>query len=90
MDHELVLLRLKNHKTYNIKFFNSFIGALIVLTAMDVYLFTRGAPLSYVHLVLLLGLYTWKTKYLTMQNKAIEQVESFIENCVGNNLDRAA
>ncbi len=90
MDYELVLLRLKNHKTYNIKFFNSFIAALIILTAIDVYLFTRGAPLSYIHLALLLGLYIWKTKYLNMQNKAIEQVESVIENRVGDNPDRAA
>lgn len=90
MDYELVLLRLKNHKTYNIKFFNSFIAALIILTAIDVYLFTRGAPLSYIHLALLLGLYIWKTKYLTMQNKAIEQVEAFMTNSVDEKSDRAA
>lgn len=88
MDYELVLLRLKNHKTYNNKFFNSFIAALIILTAMDVYLFTRGAPLSYVHAALLVGLFTWKTKYLTMQNKAIEQVEAFIENRVGEDPEK--
>jgi len=90
MDYELVLLRLKNHKTYNIKFFNSFIAALIILTAIDVYLFTRGAPLSYIHLALLLGLYIWKTKYLTMQNKAIEQGEAFMTNSVDEKSDRAA
>jgi hypothetical protein len=88
MDYELVLLRLKNHKSYNSKFFNSFIAALIILTAMDVYLFSRGAPLSYVHLALLGGLYTWKTKYLTMQNKAIEQVEAFMTNSVDEKSDK--